>query len=144
MIQTYKDRILVETEYDGANVSCIRTQKGLVLVDSPFLPGDAREWAGLIRERTGRDVAFQINTDHHFDHVMGNEFLTDNIICHNTAVRGIRYIRNKQVLKDIIGRCRELKLRVAGRPEQLKIDAAIMLTVNTMNFVYSGRRWVDL
>ena len=49
-----------------------------------------------------------------------------------------------QVLKDIIGRCRELKLRVAGSEEQLKIDAAIMLTVNTMNFLYSGRRWLDL
>jgi cyclase len=102
MIQTYGKRILVETEYDGANVSCIRTQNGLVLVDSPFLPGDAREWAGRIREKTGREVAYQINTDHHFDHVMGNEFLTDNIICHTTAVRGIKYIRNKQALKDII------------------------------------------
>ena len=102
MIQIHKDRILVETEYDGANVSCIRTKKGLVLVDSPFLPGDARQWAKLIREQTGQDVAFQINTDHHFDHVMGNEFLTDNIICHTTAVRGIKYIQNKQVLKDII------------------------------------------
>ena len=49
-----------------------------------------------------------------------------------------------QVLKDIIGRCRELKLRVAEPAEQLKIDTAIMLTVKTMDFVYSGRRWVDL
>jgi len=102
MIQTWKNRILVETEYDGANVSCIRTEKGLVLVDSPFLPEDAKEWARLIREQTGREVAFQINTDHHFDHIMGNEFLTDRIICHATAARGIKYIRNKQVLKDII------------------------------------------
>ena len=49
-----------------------------------------------------------------------------------------------QVLKDIIGRCRELKLRVAEPAEQIKIDTAIMLTVKTMDFVYSGRRWVDL
>jgi len=49
-----------------------------------------------------------------------------------------------QVLKEIIGRCRELKLRVAGPPEQTKIDAAIMLTVNTMNYLYSGRRWLDI
>ena len=49
-----------------------------------------------------------------------------------------------QVLKDIIGRCRELKLRVNSPKKQLEMDAAIMLTVNTMNFLYSGRRWVDL
>ena len=64
MIQTYKKRIFVETEYLGANVSCIHTEKGLVLIDSPFLPQDAKAWADLIRERTGRDIAFQINTDH--------------------------------------------------------------------------------
>jgi hypothetical protein len=49
-----------------------------------------------------------------------------------------------QVLKDIIGRCRELKLHVVGSPEQARMDAAMMLAVNTMNFVYSGRRWLDL
>jgi hypothetical protein len=49
-----------------------------------------------------------------------------------------------QVFKDIIGRCRELKLRVAGRPAKVRMDAAIMLTVNAMNFVYSGRRRLDL
>ncbi|NIA06243.1 MAG: hypothetical protein GWP14_01160 [Actinobacteria bacterium] len=49
-----------------------------------------------------------------------------------------------QVLKDIIGRCRELKLRVGTQEKQLKMDATIMLTVNTMNFLYSGQRWVDL
>jgi len=48
------------------------------------------------------------------------------------------------VLKDIIGRCRELKLHLAGPAEQTKIDAAIMLTVNTMNFLYSRRRWLSL
>jgi len=49
-----------------------------------------------------------------------------------------------QVLKDVIGRSRELKLRVAGPEEPLRIDTAIMLTVNAMNFLYSGRRWLGL
>jgi len=45
-----------------------------------------------------------------------------------------------QVLKDMIGRCRELKLRVAGRERQVKMDFAILLTVQTMNHLYSMRR----
>jgi hypothetical protein len=49
-----------------------------------------------------------------------------------------------QVLKEIIGRCRKLRLRVAESPKQTTLDIAIMLTVNTMNFVYSGRRWLHL
>lgn len=44
-MQTVKNRVLVETEYAGANVSCITTQRGLVLVDSPFLPKDGRDQA---------------------------------------------------------------------------------------------------
>ena len=48
------------------------------------------------------------------------------------------------LLKDAIGRCRELGLRLAGSPEQTKIDVVIMLTVNTMEFLYSGRRWMNL
>lgn len=102
MIQTYKKRIFVETEYFGANVSCISTKKGLVLVDSPFLPADARDWAGRIREQTGQDIAYQINTDHHFDHVMGNGFLTDNVICHSTAAKGIKLLQNKSELRKIV------------------------------------------
>ena len=49
-----------------------------------------------------------------------------------------------QVLKDMAGRCRELNLRLVRSPDATKMDAAIMLTVNTMHFVYRGRRWVDV
>ena len=44
-----------------------------------------------------------------------------------------------QVLKEMIGRCRELKLRVAGRERQVKMDFAILLTVQTMNYLYTKR-----
>ncbi|MCP4751090.1 MAG: hypothetical protein GY866_09365, partial [Proteobacteria bacterium] len=65
-MQIYKKRILVETEYVGANVACISTERGLVLMDSPFLPRDARDWKRKIQEQTGRDIAYIVNTDHHF------------------------------------------------------------------------------
>jgi len=101
-MQTYKKRIIVETEYVGANVSCISTKKGLVLIDSPFFSKDAKDWARRIREQTGQDIAYLINTDHHYDHVMGNAFLTDNVICHSTAAKGLSYLRNKEVLREVI------------------------------------------
>lgn len=101
-MQTLKKRILVETGYLGANVSCLSTSRGLVYIDSPFLPEDGRKWADLTRERTGRAPAYVINTDHHYDHVLGNSFLTPNVICHSRAARGLEYMRNKEVLKDII------------------------------------------
>ena len=50
------------------------------------------------------------------------------------------------VLGDMIGRCRELKLRAVGSERQLKLDFAVLLTVKTMHFLYSqGRRdWIAL
>jgi len=101
-MQTIKNRILVETGYLGANVSCLSTARGLVFIDSPFLPEDGQKWADLTREQTGQSPAYVINTDHHYDHVMGNMFLTPKVICHTKAARGLDYLRNKPVLKKVI------------------------------------------
>jgi len=101
-MQTVKKRILIETDYLGANVSCISTSRGLVFIDSPFLPEDGKKWADLTRKQTGQDAAYVINTDHHYDHVMGNGFLTPNVICHTKAARGMGYLKDKKVLKQVI------------------------------------------
>jgi hypothetical protein len=50
----------------------------------------------------------------------------------------------EQVLKDMIGRSRELKLRAAGQERRLKMEFAILLTVKTMDFHYSRRNWFAL
>ncbi len=50
----------------------------------------------------------------------------------------------EQVLKDMIGRCRDLKLRAVGSERQLKMDFAILLTVQTMNYLHSGRHRVGM
>jgi len=47
------------------------------------------------------------------------------------------------VLNDMIGRSRELKLRVAKPESRIKIDFAILLAVKTMDFHYS-RNWFAL
>jgi Putative zinc-binding metallo-peptidase len=46
-----------------------------------------------------------------------------------------------QVLKDMIGRSRELKLRAPGNERSLKMEFAVLLTVKTMDFHYSRRNW---
>ena len=47
----------------------------------------------------------------------------------------------EQVLKDMIGRSRELKLRAPGNERNLKMEFAVLLTVKTMDFHYSRRNW---
>ena len=49
-----------------------------------------------------------------------------------------------QVLEDMIGRCKELRLRVPGNERQLLTDFLVLLTARTMGFlVGQGRRdWI--
>lgn len=49
-----------------------------------------------------------------------------------------------QVLAAMIARCRELNLRLAVPEDQAKLDFTILLTVQTMNYLHSGRHRVAL
>jgi hypothetical protein len=50
----------------------------------------------------------------------------------------------KQVIDDIIERCRELDLRLRSPEEQAKIDFMVLLAVQTMHYIHSGRHRVWL
>jgi hypothetical protein len=49
-----------------------------------------------------------------------------------------------QLLEKIIGRCRDLNLRMTDSEEATKIDFMVFLTVQTMNYLHSGRHRVAL
>lgn len=52
--------------------------------------------------------------------------------------------RIDQVLREMTQRCRELKLRVAHGEDQTRMEAAILLTVQTMNYLHSGYHQIAL
>ncbi len=49
-----------------------------------------------------------------------------------------------QILEDMIGRCRELRLRAAAGDRQLRVDFAMLLAVKTVHYLYSRRNWIAL
>lgn len=49
-----------------------------------------------------------------------------------------------QVLEDMIEHCRELNLRLVGPEDKTKLDFTVLLTVQTMNYLHSGRHRVAL
>jgi hypothetical protein len=49
-----------------------------------------------------------------------------------------------QVLSEMIGRCKKLKLRVRQTDRTGRIDTTVMLTVQTMNFLHGGRHRLAL
>lgn len=60
------------------------------------------------------------------------------------AWTGIYQYTIDQVLEDIITRCKELKLRLKWSEEQTRLDFTALLTVQTMNYLHSGRHKVAL
>ena len=84
-IQKIKGRTYAEIMYQGANVSAVVTSGGLVLIDIPGLPRELRQWLGELDRLTGKDIAYLITTDHHFDHALSNALVTKSVIAHELS-----------------------------------------------------------
>lgn len=57
---------------------------------------------------------------------------------HAAKWTGIHAYTIDQVLRDMIDRCKELKLRLAVPEPQARRDATLMVTVQTMNYIHAG------
>ncbi|MGQ0734641.1 MAG: putative zinc-binding metallopeptidase [Acidobacteriota bacterium] len=57
---------------------------------------------------------------------------------------GIYQYTIDRVMEDMIARCRELKLRLAVPEDQARHEFTVLLTVQTMNYLHSGRHRVAL
>jgi len=80
--------VYVKLDYDGANVGCILTDAGAVVVDTPLIPADGKDWAARVAKVTDK-VLYIFNTDHHRAHVMGNQYFDAPVIAHEVAWREI-------------------------------------------------------
>jgi cyclase len=72
-------------------VGFIITGQGVLLIDTPMLPGDARRWMEAIRKRTDEDILYIINTDHHRGHIIGNQYFPmATVIAHEFAWKNMK------------------------------------------------------
>ena len=86
MIQEIADRVYVELDYEGANVGCILTDEGAIVIDTPIVPEQAKHWANTVTSLTDR-ILYVFNTDHHRAHIMGNQFFDAPVLAHEAAWR---------------------------------------------------------
>ncbi|GAB4532604.1 MAG: hypothetical protein Kow0063_13440 [Anaerolineae bacterium] len=80
--------VYVKTDYEGANVGCILTGAGAIVVDTPLIPAEGKAWAAEVARLSDR-VLYVFNTDHHRAHIMGNQFFDAPVIAHEEAWREI-------------------------------------------------------
>ncbi len=86
MIQEIADRVFVDLDYEGANVGCVLTDAGAVVIDTPIIPTEAKQWADTIAKLSPK-ILYVFNTDHHRAHIMGNQFFDAPIMAHEAAWR---------------------------------------------------------
>ncbi len=84
MLQEIADRVFVDLDYEGANVGCILTDVGAIVIDTPIIPNEAKHWADTVRGLSDK-VLYVFNTDHHRAHIMGNQYFDAPVMAHEAA-----------------------------------------------------------
>lgn len=84
MLEEIADRVFVKLDYEGANVGCVLTDAGAIVIDTPIIPEEAQDWARRVSELTHR-VLYVFNTDHHRAHILGNQFFEAPVLAHENA-----------------------------------------------------------
>jgi len=72
MLTELADRVYVEDGYEGGNVGLVLTERGALLVDTPMLPPDARDWRHRLAQMGVEQVYGIVNTDYHPENALGN------------------------------------------------------------------------
>ncbi len=92
MIEEIAPGIIIERSFEGANVGAIISDRGVVFVDTPRIPSQARAWLEEVREYVGPSIPFLyvINTDHHKGHCLGNKYFGVPVIAHEQAWKHMR------------------------------------------------------
>ena len=83
-------QVYVESGYRGCTVGAILTSKGVVCVDTPLLPADARHWRTRIAAFTSLPIIYTIYTDGHRDRVLGQQWLGGMVVAHEATWEKLR------------------------------------------------------
>jgi glyoxylase-like metal-dependent hydrolase (beta-lactamase superfamily II) len=84
-MQQIANGVFVETDYEGVTVGAIVRENGIICIDAPTYPRDARHWAMRVRQLAPVPVQYVILTDHHGDRIMNTRWLDAPIISHQQA-----------------------------------------------------------
>ncbi|MGB9592878.1 MAG: MBL fold metallo-hydrolase, partial [Anaerolineae bacterium] len=76
--------VYVHATSTGVNVGAILTSEGLVYIDAPMMPDEARAWRQNLAELTGAEPIYLINTDYHGGHAVGDPLLGGTLVAHES------------------------------------------------------------
>ncbi|MBI3244449.1 MAG: MBL fold metallo-hydrolase [Chloroflexi bacterium] len=82
--------IYVDSSFPGVTVGVIVTRQGLICVDTPSHPADAQKWRTKLSQLSSKPILYVINTDHHRDRVLGNQWFDAPVIAHHFTGERLR------------------------------------------------------
>ncbi len=83
-------QVVVESGYRGCTVGAIVTPSGVVCVDTPLLPSDARHWRARLAGLSNQPIVYTIYTDGHRDRVLGQQWLGGMVVAHEATWEKLR------------------------------------------------------
>ena len=99
--------------FEGGNCGAVIDNGRALLIDTPFLPSEARGWRRELEQMGVTEFHAVINTDYHPEHILGNAYFMPTVVWSNELAA--RYInRYKLSPRDqIVNLAHELDLRLA-------------------------------
>lgn len=90
------DNVYAGMKFRGCNSGFIVTAEGIVNIDTPMVPSEAKKWIQEI-SKFG-ELKYVINNEFHNDHVAGNCWMGSTIIAHEGTREAIKH-NNKDALE---------------------------------------------
>ncbi len=136
------DKIYLETSYPGVNVGAIVTREGVICIDTPSFPRDARNWVTRIHQLYPYNISYLLLTDAHGDRVLNCRWFSAPIISQQLSDEQLRSFDKRypqNFLDSLISRDPHCGRELTSSPvEQPTLSFAHDLTLS------QGRRRIEL
>ena len=91
MMEKITNNVYAGMSFRGCNSSFVVTTEGVVMIDTPMVPAEAKKWREEIRKFG--ELRYIINNEPHNDHVAGNCWLGGTLIAHEGIREAIKHNR---------------------------------------------------
>ena len=98
-MQKITDNVYAETAFQGCNSGFVVTKEGAVVIDTPMVPVEARDWAQKINEHA--PVKYVIINEAHTDHYCGSCYLGGTVIGTEESVKALRNARVEDLIREL-------------------------------------------
>jgi cyclase len=95
MMQKITDHVFAGTSFRGCNSSFVVTDAGVVVIDTPMVPSEAKKWREEI-EKYG-EIKYVINNEPHNDHIAGDCWMGGTLVAHEGTRQAMQHTSQERL-----------------------------------------------